>query len=103
MFVGQSCEEPQFDKLGDLGVCVSQLVEGFVQGENIPTNLGCDDFLRVEFLFEMIAAVLLAVSAAGGVHKYPPHGLGGGSEEMSATVLVLGFLDINQPNVRLMH
>ena len=71
--------------------------------------------LRRDYYYDLSAGVLQALSrslaaatfqrafAACGVHEDPPHCLRRRREEVPATVPVLDFIDVHQPQIRLMH
>ena len=50
-----------------------------------------------------VAAVLLALLPAGGVHQDPPHGQSRGGKEVAAVVPAGGVCGSDEPQIRFVH
>ena len=78
-----------------------EALQGLVQGQEFlggPANL---EGVEVRVFAPPPAPVLVAHFAAGVLDENAAHGLGGGREEVGATVPVLGLYTSHQPYVRL--
>ena len=88
-------------------VGLGQFAKGLVEGEQIVGTFGGKvsggQVGRGYIVAAHFPAALEAGLAAGRIHQNPPHGLRGGSEEMSTAVEVLGILHVHEPQVGLMN
>jgi hypothetical protein len=61
-----------------------QLLEGFVEGDDVDVLLFGVGQQRIERLAAPVAAALGGLATPGVIHQHFAHGLGGGAEEVSA-------------------
>jgi hypothetical protein len=80
-------QKPEFDefRLGRFGL--AEPGEGLVEREEIEGGRLGDEARGIEINAMVSAAVFEAVLAPGVLDEDPPHGLGGGSEEVPATII----------------
>ena len=80
-----------------------QLVERLVDGEDFLGRRDRLDLLRPELFPGDSSAGLPTAFVTRVLDEHPPHGFGGGGEEVSAAVPAFGALLIDKPHVSLVH
>lgn len=103
LFDRQSGEVAKFDELSLDRIARSELVERFVQSQQVLRGLWSSDLQVVQPLLDLSAAALLTAPTSGGFHQDAAHGLGCGSKEMAAMVPLVAARCTHQPNICLVN
>jgi len=95
----QAGKEMELDHVGRLRILGGKLGQGLIDGKY--GSWVEDWWLRVILKVDPLSAAPTAEAtlAAGTFDHDPPHGFGGGSEEVAAAVEVLSLLDIDKPDI----
>lgn len=88
LFGGEPDEVTQLDQFGLGRVDGRELLEGFVEGEELVLSAGGGDVDVIHLDPLGSPTMALGTLASGPVHEDAPHGLGGSGEEMGAVLPV---------------
>ena len=76
-----------------------KFIKGQIQRQNLFARPVRDNVSEIYVAALHVAAPLVAAFAASCFHKYSPHGLGGGGEEVAAAIPSLQVIGADEPEV----